>query len=130
MTRRLAARAAAGWPYLAAGAWLVASILLYEGTGVDLRLPCLVKLILGVECPGCGMTGALQALLHADPATAWARNPLVFVVLPAGFYYWVRGYVGETATPDLASSFVAAAPASEPRQSALRSPSASGYGAR
>jgi len=91
MTRRLAARAAASWPYLAAGGWLVVSILLYERTGVDLRLPCLIKLVFGLECPGCGMTGAVQALLHADPATAWARNPLIFVVLPAGFYYWVRG---------------------------------------
>jgi hypothetical protein len=90
MIRRLAARAAASWPCLAAGAWLIGSILVYEHTGLDVRLPCLVKLVFGVGCPGCGMTGALQALLHADPATAWARNPLIFVVLPAGFCYGVR----------------------------------------
>jgi hypothetical protein len=91
MRRRLAARTAASWPYLGAGGWVVASILLFERTGIDARLPCLIKVIIGIECPGCGLTGAVQALLHGDLAAAWASNPLVFVVLPAGVCYWFFG---------------------------------------
>jgi hypothetical protein len=90
VTRRLAARAAACWPYLLVGAWIVGSIALYDRTGIDVRLPCLIEAILGVECPGCGLSRAFQALLHGDLAGAWAHNPLVFVVLPAGAFYWVR----------------------------------------
>ena len=90
MTRALGARAAASWPYLAAGAWILVSIVLFERTGIDVRLPCLAEAILRVECPGCGLTGAVQALLYGDLPAAWDRNPLVFVVLPAGAYYWLR----------------------------------------
>jgi hypothetical protein len=91
MTRRLAARTVASWPYLAAAAWVVGSIVLFERTGIDVRLPCLIESIFGVACPGCGLTGAVQALLHGDPSAAWASNPLLFVILPAGLWYWLRG---------------------------------------
>ena len=91
--RGLAARAVDSWPYLAVGGWVVASIALLEQTGVDVRLPCLVKLIFGVACPGCGMTGAVQAVLHGDLPAAWASNPLLFVVVPAGLWYWLRAPV-------------------------------------
>jgi len=90
VTRRLAARAAASWPYLAVGAWILASSALFERTGIDVRLPCLFEAMFDLECPGCGLTRALQALLHGDLAAAWARNPLVFVVFPAGVLCWFR----------------------------------------
>lgn len=43
---------------------------------------CLFKNVFGVECFGCGMTRAISSLLHADAATAFARNKLVVVVFP------------------------------------------------
>jgi hypothetical protein len=45
---------------------------------------CLYKRIFGVECLGCGMTRAVDALLHADwnAAMHWNRgSPLALAVL-------------------------------------------------
>lgn len=36
----------------------------------------------GLECPGCGTTRALHALLHGHLTTAFTLNPLLFVVPP------------------------------------------------
>ena len=44
---------------------------------------CLYWNLLGVHCPGCGMTRAISALLHADLNRALGYNPLVMVVFPA-----------------------------------------------
>ncbi|MCM1310774.1 MAG: DUF2752 domain-containing protein [Bacteroides sp.] len=43
---------------------------------------CAFKMLTGWDCPGCGSTRALHALLHGRIAEAWADNPAVFVVLP------------------------------------------------
>ena len=91
MIRKLAARTAASWPYLAVGGWVVLSGLLFERTGVDVRLPCLIDLVFDVDCPGCGLSRALVAVTRGDLSAAWASNPLVFVVLPAGLGHWLLG---------------------------------------
>ncbi len=44
---------------------------------------CLFKAILGRDCPGCGMTKAVAALLHGDTTQALARNRFVVVVFPS-----------------------------------------------
>jgi phosphoglycerol transferase MdoB-like AlkP superfamily enzyme len=46
----------------------------------------------GWECPGCGMTRAVAALLHAHFAEAWHWNPLVFVVVPGALVWMGRLY--------------------------------------
>lgn len=43
---------------------------------------CLSVLLLDQECPGCGMTRAIQHLIHFDFNTAWAYNKMAFVVFP------------------------------------------------
>ena len=43
---------------------------------------CLYWNVFGVHCPGCGMTRAISALLHADYARALSFNRLVVVVFP------------------------------------------------
>ena len=43
---------------------------------------CPFRLMTGVDCPGCGLTRALTALLHGDPDGAAAQHPLVFLALP------------------------------------------------
>lgn len=43
---------------------------------------CLVKIVTGLECYGCGMTRAVSLLLHGDAAGAMAFNRGSTVVLP------------------------------------------------
>ncbi|WP_162831231.1 DUF2752 domain-containing protein, partial [Amycolatopsis ruanii] len=61
--------AAAG---LAAGAAL--------GTGV-LRIPCWFHALTGLDCPFCGGSRALGALLHGDVLAALSYNAFALVVL-------------------------------------------------
>ena len=43
---------------------------------------CVFWNLFGVHCPGCGMTRAFSALLHADLAAALAYNKLVLLMFP------------------------------------------------
>lgn len=43
---------------------------------------CAFRLLSGLDCPGCGMTRALAALLHGDVETAVVLHPMVVVVFP------------------------------------------------
>lgn len=43
---------------------------------------CTFKWLTGWDCPGCGATRALHALLHGRVGDAWAANPAVFVAVP------------------------------------------------
>ncbi len=45
--------------------------------------PCPLRTIVGVPCPGCGMTRAARLVLHGDFAGATRMHPLWMVVLPA-----------------------------------------------
>ena len=47
-----------------------------------LAIPCLIRLVTGFQCPGCGMTHLCVALLHLDFAAAFASNPAIFCLLP------------------------------------------------
>lgn len=49
---------------------------------------CLSRLLLGMGCPGCGMTRASMHALHADWTAAWHYNRLVVVVLPLLAWLW------------------------------------------
>lgn len=52
--------------------------------------PCMTKLVLGIECPTCGMTRAFMALSHGEVARAIDYNMLSLVVYPA---FWVVALV-------------------------------------
>ena len=50
---------------------------------VAFRLPfCPLASVLGVPCPGCGLTRATLALAHGDLHHALELHPLVFVLAP------------------------------------------------
>lgn len=55
----------------------------YFDTGQAL---CLSVLIADVECYGCGMTRAIQHMIHFEFEEAWMFNKLSFVVAPLGVY--------------------------------------------
>lgn len=88
------------WPARVLSLALAAGLLALSLTPVSLieRLPvtCPSRLLLGIECYGCGMTRALAHLLHGNPmlsarfhphATAWLALLLVLLVtlLALGF---------------------------------------------
>jgi hypothetical protein len=51
--------------------------------GIAAKLPlCPSAAVLGIPCPGCGLTRATLALLHGDLAAALRFHPLVFVLAP------------------------------------------------
>ena len=64
-------------------------ILLLAGTAyaiwwnaTKIGIPCLVHLLLGIKCPGCGMTHAAVAAMHFDFKSAFDYNILSITVVP------------------------------------------------
>lgn len=49
---------------------------------------CLSRLLLHVDCPGCGLTRATQHLIHAEWRTALSYNPAVIVTTPILLWLW------------------------------------------
>lgn len=43
---------------------------------------CMVHLVTGWECPGCGSQRMIHALLHGDLAAAWHFNAMLLCMLP------------------------------------------------
>lgn len=43
---------------------------------------CPVKSLIGIPCPGCGMSRAAVALLRLAPAAAFRYHPMVFLLPP------------------------------------------------
>jgi hypothetical protein len=56
---------------------------------------CLIRRLLGVRCPGCGMTRALSCMAHGHPRQAARHNALVVVVCPLLCDAWLRATMRE-----------------------------------
>jgi len=61
---------------------------------------CPIKLIFGVDCPGCGMTRAYKALLRLDLKSAFSYHelfpiPLIVVIYQIFRKKWNLGYKNE-----------------------------------
>jgi hypothetical protein len=56
---------------------------------------CLIKLVFGIECLGCGMTRAISSVLHGDIVSAFQHNKLVIVVFPLLCYIWLQHVIEE-----------------------------------
>jgi hypothetical protein len=59
------------------------------------RTICLSQLLLGMECPACGMTRAIMHLIHLDFENAFAYNMLSFIVLPLMILIWIQWFFKE-----------------------------------
>ena len=55
---------------------------------------CPMKYVLGIACPGCGMTRAWLAVLHLDFSTAFAYHPLfllgAIIAFAILFHPWIN----------------------------------------
>lgn len=67
--------------WLLVPAFLIMYVILYL-----IDATCVIKAIVGFECPGCGMTRAVISLLKLDFSTAFEYHPMVFS-LPILFAY-------------------------------------------
>ncbi|MEN9742794.1 MAG: hypothetical protein RLZZ65_599 [Bacteroidota bacterium] len=80
-------------PYLRLSGLLAIPILLvglppsFFDTGQSL---CLSVLILHKECMACGLTRAIQHLIHFEFQQAWQFNKLVVLVFPILSFVWAR----------------------------------------
>lgn len=59
---------------------------------------CTFHKLTGLNCPGCGMTRAVQATLHGRIGDAFLLNPIGMILLPLAFLVlgieiisWIRG---------------------------------------
>jgi hypothetical protein len=50
------------------------------GTSLPLPDTCMAKRMLGIPCPGCGMTRAFISIGHGQLARAWDFNPASYVL--------------------------------------------------
>ncbi len=53
---------------------------------------CPIHQLLGIDCPGCGATRALAALLQGHPMEALRQNALFVLLLPAALAGAVESY--------------------------------------
>lgn len=51
---------------------------------------CISKLLLDMECYGCGITRAFQHFLHLDFAVAYQYNKLIVIVFPLLALLWLK----------------------------------------
>lgn len=51
---------------------------------------CISQRLLGLECPGCGITRAIQHFIHGNFAIAWQFNKLVVLVAPLLITLWLK----------------------------------------
>lgn len=82
------------WLLLAGGLAGLVLVWNFEPKGQFFYPRCWLYQTTGLQCPGCGATRALHALLHGDLRAAWAFNPLAVALLPAAAWIGVRGARG------------------------------------
>ena len=54
-------------------------------------IPCIFHVVTGLQCPGCGVTRMLSALLHGDWRGAWESNaPVLAGLVGLSLVRWIR----------------------------------------
>jgi hypothetical protein len=59
-------------------------LLLFDPRTAGFFPPCPLYLLTGLQCPGCGTTRALHALVHGDVAAAVDLNPFTMTLALVG----------------------------------------------
>ncbi len=59
-------------------------------------LPCPIRAVSGIRCPGCGITRACLTLARGDFGAAWALHPFAYLLVPLAAFIalaprWMRG---------------------------------------
>lgn len=80
-------------PFLIAAVLYFAAVIIVEHFTLP---PCFTYSILGIYCPGCGMTRSVTALLHGDILLSLRQNLLVVmgIIIAVLFYaeYAIRAF--------------------------------------
>jgi hypothetical protein len=76
----------------AAAVLTCAMLLLYPPTRSTLYPACPIRQLLGIDCPGCGATRALAALLHGHLHDAIRLNALFILLLPFALAFAFESY--------------------------------------
>lgn len=73
----------------AAGAAAIGLQAVFDPFTQDVPL-CPFHLLTGLDCPGCGATRAVHALLAGDPVLALRSNAMIVIALPVALALFVR----------------------------------------
>jgi hypothetical protein len=71
---------------------MCATLAIYPPTATTFYPICPIHQFFGIECPGCGATRALAALLHGHVHQALHFNALFVVLLPAALAGCIQIY--------------------------------------
>lgn len=75
-------------PVVIAGAILLSLAVMGYG------IPCVFRTVTGIDCPGCGATRMVLALLRLDFAQAIAYNPMLFFAVVILAPVWAVSVIG------------------------------------
>ena len=56
----------------------------------DMGIPCLFRLITGWQCPGCGVSRMIMALVRFDLVSAFHYNPVILLTSPILLFAFIR----------------------------------------
>lgn len=79
--------------------FIIVGLLYYlEIRWIGIGIPCVFNLVTGLECPGCGITGVVLAVLRGDFVTAfrlnmglWIISPIMIPTIGVCWYRWLTG---------------------------------------
>lgn len=57
---------------------------------------CTFRQLTGFDCPGCGLTRALHALVTGDPLRAIDHNVFILALVPVAVYMYARWVIAST----------------------------------
>ena len=77
--------------YLLSKIIFAVSYLLFAYIMYKFGIGCIFKSVLGLPCPGCGMSRAIISLLNMDIKQALLYHPMVFTMPILGIYYITDG---------------------------------------
>lgn len=78
-----------GVPLIFVAAWACPHIPGHEIT------PCAVKHMLGIDCPGCGITRSVVALVHGELRESVDLNPMGIVAAVVMTYLWLKAALAQ-----------------------------------